>query len=193
MIDETELKQEIEPEIKTEGVITNGTVSEESASHESLEEAAPAPCSPSTPLVVLSDEEQIKLELEKLSQLAEIDANNNSELFRSRRTALKHAKAQKLKQLQIDLKNEEAKLILLKRLYYSQRIASQPITQQQQLLKQQQLQQQQKAQQLKKSAAMANQALPGGLTNGLQGQRQSIMNNKVNFMFSWKHLKIQLY
>ena len=180
MIDETEVKLEIKPETITTGSHLNGNASDESANHESSEEVATAISSPPTPVVVLSDEEQVQNQLDKLNQLAELDVKNNSELFRSRRTALKHAKAQKLKQLQIDLKNEETKLILLKRLYYSQRIASQPLTQQQQLLKQQQLQQQQKAQQLKKSAAMANQALAGGLLNGIPVQRPSIMNNKVS-------------
>ncbi len=184
MIDETELKLEIKADTITRISDLNGTESKDSAKNEALDVAYPVINSPNTPVVELSEEEQIQNELNKLNKLAEIDANNNSELFRSRRTALKHAKAQKLKQLQIDLKNEEAKLILLKRLYYSQRMTSQPLTQQQQLLKQQQLQQQQKAQQLKKSVAMSNQLPSGGLINGMPGQRQSIMNNKVNFSFS---------
>ena len=62
----------------------------------------------------------------QLAKLAPLDSNHNAVVFTSKRTVLKRAKAQKLKQLQIDLKNEEAKLILLKRLYYSQRIATQP-------------------------------------------------------------------
>lgn len=177
MIDETEVKSEIQTETIKESHL-NGTESNSGTNYDSSKEATAVIDNAKTPIEELSDKEQIKKQLEKLNQLAEIDVNNNSELFRSRRTAFKHAKAQKLKQLQIDLKNEEAKLILLKRLYYSQRIASQPANQQQQLLKQQQLQQQQKAQQIKKSATLVNQGLSDGLTNGLQGQRQSIMNNK---------------
>ena len=78
-------------------------------------------------------ENDIEKELEKLNEnIKRVEINNSTGLYRSKRKALKKTKSLKLKQLQIDLKNEEAKLILLKRLYYSQRISNQPLTQQQQ-------------------------------------------------------------
>lgn len=178
MIDESEVKPEV---IKAEVIIkseletfTKPVELLNGDHHHTDDDDTNIKEKPETPLI-LSEEEQFELELAKLNKLADLNSNNNSELFRSKRTALKHAKALKLKQLEIDLKNEETKLLLLKRLYYSQRIASQPLAQQQQLLRQQQLQQQQKAQQLKKNASLAANQSPS-LGNGMQ--RQSIMNNK---------------
>lgn len=131
---------------------------------------------------VIVAENEIEKELEKLNDnIRKVELNNSSDIYRSKRNALKQAKSLKLKQLQIDLKNEEAKLILLKRLYYSQRISNQPLTQQQQLLKQQQMQQHAKNQQLKKAnaaaAALNNQA---GTNNGHlpTNNQRSIINNK---------------
>lgn len=175
MIDETEVKPQIKTEVpKSEPSDNKPHLNGTSEPHNEFPEITTAPPTPPC----LTDEEQIQQELTKLTKLSEFEATNSSEVFCSRRSALKQAKAKKLKQLQIDLKNEEAKLILLKRLYYSQRIASQPLTQQQQLLKQQQLQQQQKNQQMKKANALNNAA---AMNNGGM-QRQSIMNNKVWFV-----------
>ena len=144
MIDETEIKAEVKPAVKKEEPKLNGN-------HELPAEEA----------VAASEEEELSRELAALNKLVALDTNNNSELYRSKRSLLKQAKASKLKQLQIELKNEEAKLILLKRLYYSQRMTQTPLTQQQQLLKQQQLAQLQKNQAMKK---------PG--MNGLMSQQQ---------------------
>ena len=144
MIDETEIKAEVKPAVKKEEPKLNGN-------HELPAEEA----------VAASEEEELSRELAALNKLVALDTNNNAELYRSKRSLLKQAKASKLKQLQIELKNEEAKLILLKRLYYSQRMTQTPLTQQQQLLKQQQLAQLQKNQAMKK---------PG--MNGLMSQQQ---------------------
>jgi hypothetical protein len=148
MIDETEIKAEVKPAVKKEEPKLNGN-------HELPAEEA----------VAASEEEELSRERAALNQLVALDTNNNSEPYRSKRSLLKQAKASKLKQLQIELKNEEAKLILLKRLYYSQRMTQTPLTQQQQLLKQQQLAQLQKNQAMKK---------PG--MNGLMSQQQQAMN-----------------
>lgn len=129
-----------------------------------------------------TDEYKLNIELKQLNKLVEIDRNNkkenSEEIYRSKRSHLKMVKSKKLKQLQIDLKNEEAKLILLKRLYYSQRITTQPLTAQQQLLKQQQMQHAKNAQLLKNQNALNSN--PNGQIPGQPGQQRSvgIMGNK---------------
>jgi hypothetical protein len=149
MIDETEIKAEVKLAVKKEEPKLNGN-------HELPAEEA----------VAASEEEELSRELAALNKLVALDTNNNSELYRSKRSLLKQAKASKLKQLQIELKNEEAKLILLKRLYYSQRMTQTPLKQQQQLLKQQQLQK--------------NQAMKKPGMNGFMSQQQQAMNPNPN-------------
>lgn len=171
MIDETEIKPDVKPALKKEEVtiaetkphmngIDNGHAEPEAVNMEAGE----------------TEEEELNRELKALSKLVELDTNNNSEMFRSKRSLLKQVKANKLKQLQIDLKNEEAKLILLKRLYYSQRMTQTPLTQQQQLLKQQQLAQQQK------NMAMKKPGMTGQMPQqqGMNPNRSSIMGNNNN-------------
>lgn len=166
MIDETEIKTDVKPVLKKE----EATVPSETKPHQNGIDNGHA--DPSETMETETEEEELNRELKALSKLVELDTNNNSDMYRSKRTLLKHAKASKLKQLQIDLKNEEAKLILLKRLYYSQRITQTPLTQQQQLLKQQQLAQQQKNMAMKKPGM--NGQIP---QQGMNPNRSSIMGN----------------
>ena len=92
----------------------------------------------------------------------------------------------KLKQLQIELKNEEAKLILFKRLYYSQRITP-PAPNAQSLAAQQKapikptINQQinLKSQQPMKPVLNGNSNVPTAPVIGGQPQRASILNKKV--------------
>lgn len=149
MINETEIKAEVKLAVKKEEPKLNGN-------HELPAEEA----------VAASEEEELSRELAALNKLVALDTNNNSELYRSKRSLLKQAKASKLKQLQIELKNEEAKLILLKRLYYSQQMTQTPLKQQQQLLKQQQLQK--------------NQAMKKPGMNGFMSHQQQAMNPNPN-------------
>lgn len=114
---------------------------------------------------------------------------NNLEEKRKRRVMLKREKALKLKQLQLELKKEEAKLILFKRLYYSQRIVpSQQNNQQSQQRNPNSLQQRQN--QLNnsnvnnKNAHIINNnnvkpGIPGNNGNGNQLQNQkALLSNK---------------
>lgn len=170
MIDETEIKPDVkQPALKKEDT----TVTAETKPHLNGMDNGRAEPSEVATMETETEEEELDRELKALSKLVELDTNNNSEMYRSKRTLLKQAKASKLKQLQIDLKNEEAKLILLKRLYYSQRMTQTPLTQQQQLLKQQQLAQQQKNMAMKKPG-MNGQMQP---QQGMNPNRSSIMGN----------------
>ena len=129
---------------------------------------------------VNDDEEEtdeLNRELNKLNKMIIDDNNNNTPELSIKRKQIKTEKTMQLKQLQIDLKNEEANLILLKRLYYSQRITSQPPTTQQTQQQHLKLQQQAlaKSQQLKSNAnqlTVANQSI--------NPNQRSIINKKVN-------------
>lgn len=171
MIDETEIKPDVnQPALKKEDT----AVTAETKPHlNGMDNGHAEPSEAVATMETETEEEELERELKALSKLVELDTNNNSEMYRSKRTLLKQTKANKLKQLQIDLKNEEAKLILLKRLYYSQRMTQAPLTQQQQLLKQQQLAQQQKNMAMKKPG-MNGQMQP---QQGMNPNRSSIMGN----------------
>ena len=131
--------------------------------------------------VALNDDEEetdeLSKELNKLNKMIIDDNNNNTPELSIKRKQIKTEKTLQLKQLQIDLKNEEAKLILLKRLYYSQRITSQPPTTQQTQQQQLKLQQQAlaKSQQLKSNANQLT-----AVNQSINPNQRSIINKKVN-------------
>lgn len=111
---ETQIKIELKPVLTNghhNGNETNGNgndhdMEEESGTHEEVNNTN-----------IVPDSKPILLKTEP---------DENIEEKRKRRIALKREKHFKLKQLQLDLKKEEAKLMLLKRLYYSQHIVPQP-------------------------------------------------------------------
>jgi len=111
---ETQIKIELKPVLTNghhNGNETNGNgndhdMEEESGTHEEVNNTN-----------IVPDSKPVLLKTEP---------DENIEEKRKRRIALKREKHFKLKQLQLDLKKEEAKLMLLKRLYYSQHIVPQP-------------------------------------------------------------------
>ena len=149
-------------------------------------------------------DEPLKDELEETMCLEKVtdDNNNNHHIsFDEDFIDFKRIKLEKnlkLKQLQIELKNEEAKLILFKRLYYSQQIT--PNQQQQKTTPQGGLAQQKAQSQIKPglnngSLQQTKQNVPNkpmlngsGLINNSSGQpliqRTSILNQKVGLIFS---------
>ncbi len=138
---------------------------------------------------VISDQEpEAEKEVEMVETKMAIDDNNNNDrsfnieeqIKRINKVKLlKSEKSLKLKQFQLDLCNEEAKLILLKRLYYSQHIPPSQAQQQRSSMQQNGGPMANKQLMLQQQQRMANQQiLNNGNPSGLNPQR-SIINKKV--------------